>query len=135
MTKEEEKVLDNALDKILDQLDDNTKNTLIKLLMTHDRKDIWIQSMPIYEDLMYRGQLLARYISGYKYAVGVKHDAAAYVDELKGDGKFDYDVAYTTKGWDEVRSFHKVHKSQLANIIEDGFINGGYDMSISCVER
>ena len=80
MTREEEKVLDNALDKILDQLDNNTKNTLIKLLMTHDRKDIWIQSMPIYEDLMYRGQLLARYISGYKYAVGVKHDAEDYVD-------------------------------------------------------
>ena len=85
MTKEEEKVLDNALDKILDQLDNNTKNTLIKLLMTHDRKDIWIQSMPIYEDLMYRGQLLVRYINGYKYAVGVKHDAVSYVDKLKGD--------------------------------------------------
>lgn len=85
MTKEEEQALDNALDKILNQLDNNAKNMLIKLLMTHDRKDIWIQSIPIYEDLMYRGQLLARYINGYKYAIGVKHDAAAYVDTLKGD--------------------------------------------------
>ena len=81
MTKEEEKALDNALDKILDQLDNNTKNMLIKLLMTHDRKDIWIQSVPIYEDLMYQGHLLARYINGYKYAVGVKHDADKFKDE------------------------------------------------------
>ena len=80
MTREEEEVLDNALDKILDQLDNDTKNTLIKLLMTHDRKDIWIQSMPIYEDLMYRGQLLARYINGYKYAVGGKHDADKFME-------------------------------------------------------
>ena len=56
-----------------------------------------------------------------------------YTEKDNGDGKFDYNVAYTTKGWDEVRSFHKVHKSQLADVIEDGFANGGYDMSISCV--
>ena len=76
MTREEEEVFD----RILDQLDNQTKNTLIRLLMTHDRKDIWIQSMPIYEDLMYRGQLLARYINGYKYAVGVKHDVDKFME-------------------------------------------------------
>ena len=76
MTREEEEVFD----RILDQLDNQTKNTLIRLLMTHDRKDIWIQSMPIYEDLMYRGQLLARSINGYKYAVGVKHDVDKFME-------------------------------------------------------
>ena len=81
MTKEEEKVID----KILDQLDNNTKNMLIRLLMTNDRENIWIQAIPIYEDLTYQGHTLVRYIKKYKYAVGVKHEAASYVDELKGN--------------------------------------------------
>lgn len=81
MTKEEEQALDNILDK----LDNNTKNMLIRLLMTNDKDNIWIQVMPIYEDVMYQGHTLVRYIKEYKYAVGVKHDAAAYVDTLKGD--------------------------------------------------
>ena len=85
MTREEEQALDNALDKILDQLDNDTKNTLIKLLMTHDRKDIWIQSVPIYAEIVSNGHVIMRYVRGYNYAVGVKSDAAAYVDTLKGD--------------------------------------------------
>lgn len=80
MTREEEKVIN----KILDQLDNNTKNMLIRLLMTNDRENIWIQAIPIYEDLTYQGHTLVRYIKEYKYAVGVKHEAASYVDELKG---------------------------------------------------
>lgn len=81
MTKEEEKVID----KILDQLDNNTKNMLIRLLMTNDRENIWIQVVPIYEDLMHQGHVILRYIKDYKYCVGVKHDAASYVDSLKGN--------------------------------------------------
>ena len=81
MTKEEEKVID----KILDQLDNETKNMLIRLLMTNDRENIWIQAIPIYEDIMHQGHVILRYIKGYKYCVGVKQDAAAYVDTLKGD--------------------------------------------------
>ena len=81
MTKEEETILD----QILNQLDNNTKNTLIKLLMTHDRKDVWLQAVPIYEDLRYQGHLLVRRVKGYNYAVGLKHEAVNYVDELKGD--------------------------------------------------
>ena len=100
MTKEEEKVID----KILDQLDNNTKNMLIRLLMTNDRENIWIQAIPIYEDLTYQGHTLVRYIKEYKYAVGVEHDAADYVDELKGDEPHivninyddDHDAAYTS---------------------------------------
>lgn len=81
MKKEEEKIID----KILDQLDNNTKNMLIRLLMTNDRENIWIQAVPIYEDLTYQGHTLVRYIKEYKYAVGVKHEAASYVDSLKGN--------------------------------------------------
>ena len=81
MTKEEEKVFDGILNK----LDNETKNTLIKLLMTNDKENVWIETIPIYEDVMYRGRTIIRRIKEYKYAVGVKHDAAAYVDELKGD--------------------------------------------------
>ena len=81
MTKEEEKALDNILDK----LDNNAKNMLIRLLMTNDKENIWIQVVPIYEDLMHQGHVILRYIKDYKYCIGVKHDAAAYVNELKGD--------------------------------------------------
>ena len=81
MTKEEEQALDNILDK----LDNNVKNMLIKLLMTNDKENVWIQVVPIYEDLVYQGHTLVRYIKEYKYAVGVQHDAASYVDELKGN--------------------------------------------------
>lgn len=81
MTREEEKVFD----KILDQLDNETKNMLIRLLMTNDRKNVWIEAIPIYEDLTYQGHILVRRIKEYKYVVGVKHEAAAYVDTLKGD--------------------------------------------------
>lgn len=61
--------------------------------------------------------------------------ATVYVKENKGEGKFDYNIMYTTKGWDEVRGGHSVHKSQLADVIEDAFSYGAYDMEISCVER
>ena len=81
MMKEEEKIID----KILDRLDDNTKNTLIKLLMTYDKKDIWIQTVPVYQDIVHEGHTLFRYIKEIKYAIGVKHEAASYVDELKGN--------------------------------------------------
>lgn len=81
MTREEEEVFD----KILDQLDNKTKNMLIRLLMTNDRENIWIEVIPIYEDLTYQGHILVRRIKEYKYAVGVKHDVASYVDSLKGN--------------------------------------------------
>ena len=81
MTKEEEQALDNILDK----LDNNTKNMLIRLLMTNNKENVWIQVVPIYEDLMHQGHVILRYIKDYKYCVGLKYDAAAYVDTLKGD--------------------------------------------------
>lgn len=77
LTKEEEKIID----KILDQLDNNAKNMLIRLLMTNDKENIWIQEVPIYEDLTYEGHILVRYIKDYKYAIGVKHEAASCVDD------------------------------------------------------
>ena len=81
MTKDEKVIID----KLLDKLDNETKNTLIRLLMTHDKKDIWIQQIPIYEDWEWQGHVMARYIKNYKYCIGVKNEAAAYVDTLKGD--------------------------------------------------
>ena len=65
-------------------MDDNTKNTLIRLLMTHDPKDVWIQTVPVYEDIMHEGYVLCRYIKEVRYAVGLKHEAVSYVDTLKG---------------------------------------------------
>lgn len=81
MTKEEEQALDNILDK----LDNNTKNMLIKLLMTNDKENVWIQVVPTYEDVMYQGHMIMRYVKDVKYCIGVKHEAASYVDTLKGD--------------------------------------------------
>lgn len=73
MTKEE-----LEFDKILDKLDNETKNTLIKLLMTNDKENVWIETIPIYEDIMYQGHTVIRYIKECKYAVGVKHEAKNY---------------------------------------------------------
>jgi hypothetical protein len=59
------------------------------------------------------------------------------VKEDKGEGKFDYNVSYNVKEWyDEVReSCRNVHKSELADALEDIFKWGGYNVKISCVER
>lgn len=48
------------------------------------------------------------------------------------ESKFDYNVVYTIDG---VMRYHSVPKSKLADVIEDAFANGGYGMSIGCVER
>lgn len=85
MIMENEILADKILDEILDGMDNKTKNMLIKLLMMHDKKDIFINQTPIYGDLRHNGNLVARYIKEYKYAIGVKHEAAAYVDAFKGD--------------------------------------------------
>lgn len=59
-----------------------------------------------------------------------------YVKENKGEGKFDYNISYDVKEWyDEVRECRNVHKSKLADIIENIFEWGGYNVKISCVER
>lgn len=59
-----------------------------------------------------------------------------YVKENKGEGKFDYNISYSMKAWyDEVRESCRVHKSELADAIEDIFKWGGYNVKISCVER
>lgn len=59
-----------------------------------------------------------------------------YVKENKGEGKFDYDISYSVKEWyDERRESRRVHKSELADAIEDIFKWGGYNVKISCVER
>ena len=92
---------------------------------------MWLNFMAMYGDyIVTEWSVEQEEIKGTPYKL-----ITLYVEEDKGDGKFDYNVAYTTKGWDEVRSCHKVHKSQLADVIEDGFVNGGYDRSVSCVER
>jgi hypothetical protein len=70
-----------------------------------------------------------------EWYIDLEHFLTIYIKEDNGEGRFDYNVVYTTKGWDEVRSCHSVHKSNLANAIEDAFEWGAYDMKISCVER
>ena len=47
--------------------------TLFFLLMTHDKKDIQILQIPVYEDIMHEGHILLRRIKEYKYAVVVQH--------------------------------------------------------------
>ena len=69
-----EKILDN----ILDNMDDGTKNTLIKALMTHDKEDVWIQAVLVYEDMCHEGHIIMRYIKEIKYGVSIRHD----VDKL-----------------------------------------------------
>lgn len=69
------------LDKIIKNMDDKTKNTLIKALLTHDKQDVWIQAIPIYEDICHEGHTVTRYITDIKYGVSVKHD----VDTLTGN--------------------------------------------------
>ena len=73
------------LDNILKKIDDETKNTLIKVLVTHDKEDVWIQAIPVYEDICHEGHIIMRYIKDIKYAIGVKNEAASYVDSLKGN--------------------------------------------------
>lgn len=59
-----------------------------------------------------------------------------YVKENNGEGKFDYNISYNVKEWyDERRASRRVHKSELADALEDIFKWGGYDVKISCVER
>ena len=60
---------------------------------------------------------------------------SVYIEESKGEGKFDYSIQYNIKGWDELVESYKVHKSQLSEEIENVFLRGGYDVKISCVER
>lgn len=67
-------------DNIIKKMDDETKNKLIKTLMTHDKEDVWIQAIPIYEDACHEGHILMRYIKDIKYGIHVKHD----VDILTG---------------------------------------------------
>ena len=62
--------------------------------------------------------------------------ATVYVKENDGEGKFDYNIDYSIKEWyDERRESRRVHKSKLADAIEDIFRWGGYDLKINCVER
>ena len=77
----EEKILKEI---IKNYLPDEIKNDLIFLLMTHDKKDIQILQIPVYEDIMHEGYVLCRYIKEVRYAVGLKHEAVSYVDTLKG---------------------------------------------------
>ena len=61
---------------------------------------------------------------------------SVYIEESKGEGKFDYSVGYKVKVWDdELEQGCKLHKSQLSDGIENVFLHGGYDVKISCVER
>lgn len=67
-----------------------------------------------------------------------KDDAyiTVYIEEDKGEGKFDYNISYNVKEWyDERRESCRVHKSELADTIEDIFKWGGYNVKIACVER
>ena len=65
----EEKILKEI---IKNYLPDEIKNDLIFLLMTHDKKDIQILQIPVYEDVMHEGHILFRYIKEYEYVVDIK---------------------------------------------------------------
>ena len=59
-----------------------------------------------------------------------------YIQEDNGEGQFDYNITYSIKEWyDERRELRIVHKSELADAIEEIFKWGGYNMKIVCVER
>lgn len=77
MINEAEMMLNNILEK----MDDKTKNILIKALITHDKKDVWVQAVPVYGDICHEGRVIMRYVKDIKYVVGVKHD----VDTLTGE--------------------------------------------------
>lgn len=59
-----------------------------------------------------------------------------YIKEDDGEGKFDYNISYNVKEWyDERKESCEVHKSELADAIENIFKWGGYNVKIGCVER
>ena len=80
MIMENEILVDKILDKMLDGMDEENKNKLIKLLIMHDAKDILINQTPIYGELRHNGYLIAKYIKEFKYTVGLKHDATVPMD-------------------------------------------------------
>lgn len=63
---------EKRLKEIIKNLPDEIKDDLIFLLMTHDKKDIQILQIPVYEDIMHEGHILLRYIKEYKYVFDVK---------------------------------------------------------------
>ena len=73
MLGEVKRMEEKRLKEIIKNLPDEIKNDLIFLLMTHDKKDIQILQIPVYEDIMHEGHILLRYIKEYKYAVVVQH--------------------------------------------------------------
>lgn len=59
-----------------------------------------------------------------------------YVEEDKGEGRFNYGVHNNVRAWDsELDEYCIVHKSQLSDAIEHAFLRGGYNVKITCVER
>lgn len=107
--------------------DNGNFDTRIGYNYINKKHSMWLNFIAMYGDYVVT--------EWYLDAEDVYKVVTLYVKENKGEGRFDYNVVYTTKGWDEVRSCQKVHKSHLADVIEDAFVYGGYDMSISCVER
>lgn len=63
---------EKRLKEIIKNLPDEIKDDLIFLLMTHDKKDIQILQIPVYEDIMHEGHIFLEYIKEYKYVVDVK---------------------------------------------------------------
>ena len=62
------------------------------------------------------------------------------VEENESEGKFDYNIScsiteWYNEGYNECKKSCQVHKSELADTIEDIFEWGGYNVKISCVER
>ncbi len=94
------------LNNILNKIDDETKNTLIKALATHDKEDVWIQAIPIYEDICHEGHIIMRYIKDIKYGVSVKHD----VDKLTGK---EYHAIWLNK---EENKFEDIIDSEIERI-------------------
>lgn len=64
---------EKKLKEMIKNLPDEIKDQLILLLLTHDKEDIWIQQIPVYEDITHEGHIVFRYIKEFKYVVGVKH--------------------------------------------------------------
>lgn len=63
---------EKKLKEMIKNLPDEIKDQLILLLLTHDKEDIWIQQIPVYEDITHKGYIVFRYIKEFKYVVGVK---------------------------------------------------------------
>lgn len=73
---------EKKLKEMIKNLPDEIKDQLILLLLTHDKEDIWIQQIPVYEDITHEGHIVFRYIKEFKYEVGVKHFAKDDVDVI-----------------------------------------------------